>query len=125
VNRQSITVMVVGLVVGFLLTAAPANAQSQEANTAFQNGLWACNSPLGAMYLDEDIVSTKEKLKLNYSILDQLSGHHGCRRIDSDNLKPVSFNGPDATVLVSDGKQTGWTGILSYVTYMHFHVVQK
>ncbi len=114
-----------------------ANSLAAKPNPNFQNGLWVCVGPLPAANLDDDLFDAKtKKLNLTYKQIDQMASNHECKRLDSNMLKPISFQNastpplsedgpicPCGAVLVSDGKHTGWTGSLSYLTYMQFHSV--
>ncbi len=101
-----------------------------NASRAFQNGLWACDLGFQASDLDSKIYDIQRKgVEVTHEIINQMANINKCRRIDSDNLKPINFfiySGPKpAIVFISDGKQDGWTGMASYVAYMQFHVVRK
>jgi hypothetical protein len=92
---------------------------------SFRNGAWLCDAPVEANGLDETIFATYgEQIKLTYSILDQISRNPlwDCKRVNSDGLKPLELYGD--TARVTDGRNTGWLGTWSYLSYMNFHVIQ-
>ena len=104
------------------------NAQSKpksQDTDPFEQGLWACDKGMWDAYnLDEEFENISSKMQLTYAIAEQISKHKSCRRLNSDELKPVALD--QDTLYVTDGKKSeGWVGKDSYFKYMRFHEVRS
>jgi hypothetical protein len=110
-----------------LLNIAASCAQTPRLNPSFQHGLWICSMPAPASRLDEHFTDARGMIELPYAVLDELAHENEgtCRRVNSDSLKIVNFDAFWKVAQVSDGKETGYVGMLSYTDYMSFHVVRS
>lgn len=126
---SSIPRIVIGLLFGALV-AMPCYAQAKKANPAFQHGLWACSMPAPASRLDQDFTDARGMIEFTYTVLDQLAHRSGstegfCKRVNGDNLKIIGFDSFWKVALVTDGEKQDYVGMLSYTSYMSFHVVRS
>ena len=115
-----------------IATLLYATASSAQAKSIFEHGMWLCGTPAEAASFQNDLLSVARTAMMSREIADKIAAKHNlCKRIDSDNLKPVWNSIYDAAVYpnewitIGDGKQSGWVGTYSYVFYMRFHDVVK
>ncbi|HEY2460778.1 MAG TPA: hypothetical protein VGI16_08220 [Candidatus Acidoferrum sp.] len=115
-----------------ILTLLYATATPAQSKSIFEHGMWLCETPAEAASFQGDVLSVAKTATMSREIADKIAAKHNlCKRVDSDNLRPVwnslydTGEYPNAWMTVGDGKQSGWVGTYSYVSYMRFHDVVK
>lgn len=114
-----------------LVTYLPNTGAKQTADSSKpeqMTGMWLCSAPLTAYNFQQDLIEMGKKVTMTYVIIDQVATKDQCVRVNSDHLKPVAVSEPHpwaSTVVISDGKKSGWATIEYYIKYMRTHKVDS
>lgn len=120
------TLSIFGLISYPYNTGAKQTADSSK--TVQMTGMWLCSAPLTAYNFQQDLIEMGKKVTMTYDIIDQVATKDQCTRVNSDHLKPVAVSEPHpwaSTVVISDGKKSGWATIEYYIQYMRTHKVDS
>jgi hypothetical protein len=105
-----------------------ANQSADSSKPEQMTGMWLCSAPLTAYNFQQDLIEMGKKVTMTYAIIDQVATKDQCVRVNSDHLKPVAVSEPypwASTVVIADGKKSGWATIEYYIKYMRTHKVDS